>query len=80
MSQAGTILEAYKEAVIAQKEKRYLKAARLYRIANLAFENADVPDWGKVLEIWGKKLDICIGRCIVNFQGKKKNFSSLKRI
>ena len=47
MSQAGTILEAYKEAVIAQKEKRYLKAARLYRIANLAFENADVPDWGK---------------------------------
>lgn len=47
MSQAGTILEAYKEAVVAQKEKRYLKAARFYRIANLAFENADVPDWGK---------------------------------
>lgn len=47
MSQAGTILEAYQEAVVAQKEKRYLKAARLYRIANLAFENADVPDWGK---------------------------------
>ena len=47
MSQAGTILEAYKEAVVAQKEKRYLKAARFYRIANLAFENEDVPDLGK---------------------------------
>ena len=31
MSQVGTILETYKETVIAQKEKRYLKAARLYR-------------------------------------------------
>ena len=47
MSEAITILDSYEEAMIAEKEKRYLKAARLYRIANTAFENADIPDWGR---------------------------------